>query len=69
MQHQVISKSRAMQHLGVWEFTWEGIGEGLKTMAVYMGGLQDIDVNLRHKDRVPRFWVGIGPVSRELEVC
>ena len=30
--------------------------EGLKTMAIFIGGGQDADVDLRRKDRVPMFW-------------
>ena len=53
-QHQVIS--RGMRRSKAWRLNWEEIGEGLKTIAVFIGGLQDADVDLRREDRVPRFW-------------
>ena len=53
-QHQVIS--RETRRLRAWELTWREIGEGLKTISVFIGGLQDEDVDLRREDRVPRFW-------------
>ena len=53
-QHQVIS--RETRRSRVWELTWEEIGEGLKTIAIFIVGSQDDDVDLRREDRVPRFW-------------
>ena len=40
----------------MWRLNWEEIGRGLETIAVFIGGLQDRDVDLSHEDRVPRFW-------------
>ena len=53
-QHQVIS--RETRRSRVWELTWEEIGEGLETIATFITGAQDADVDLRREDRVPRFW-------------
>ena len=53
-QHQVIS--RETRRSRTWRLDWKEIGEGLETIAVFIGGLQDADVDLRHEDRVPRFW-------------
>ena len=53
-QHQVIS--RATQQSRAWKLTWEETGEGLKTIAVFIAGGQDRNVNLSDEDRVPRFW-------------
>ena len=36
--------------------TWEEVCEGLKTIVVYIAGLQDENVDLSRDDRVPRFW-------------
>ena len=53
-QHQVIS--RETRHSRAWRLNWEGIGKGLETIAVFIGGLQDENVDLRREDRVPQFW-------------
>ena len=53
-QNQVIS--RETQRSRPWELTWREIGEGLITIAVFIGGLQDEYVDLSDEDRVPRFW-------------
>ena len=53
-QHQDISRPK--QHSRAWELTWEKIGRGLKTIAIFIVGSQDEDVDLRREDRVPRFW-------------
>ena len=53
-QHQVISGETRRSR--VWELTWEEIGEGLETIATFITGAQDADVDLRREDRVPRFW-------------
>ena len=53
-QYQVIS--RPTQHLRVWKLTWEEVSEGLETVAVFIGGGHDVNVDLRGEDRVPRFW-------------
>ena len=55
-QHQDISESTATQHSGAWELTREKIGRGLETIALFIAGLQDMDVDLSREDRVPRFW-------------
>ena len=36
--------------------TWEATGDGLLTIFKFITGLQDEDVDLSHKDRVPWFW-------------
>ena len=53
-QNQVFSRST--QHSRAWELTWEEVSEGLKTIVVYIAGLQDENVDLSRDDRVPRFW-------------
>ena len=53
-QHQVISGERRRSR--VWELTWEEIGEGLETIATFITGAQDADVDLSREDRVPKFW-------------
>ena len=54
MQHQVISRETRCSR--VWELTWEEIGEGLETIYMFITGGQDLSVNLRCEDQVPRFW-------------
>ena len=39
-----------------WELTWRAVGKGFGMILVFIIGGQDEDVNLSHKDRVPRFW-------------
>ena len=39
-----------------WELTWEAIGKSLEKILWLIIGAQDDDVNLSHKDWVPRFW-------------
>ena len=39
-----------------WGSTWEAIVNGLQTIVGFIAGLQDEDVHLSRKDRVPRFW-------------
>ena len=53
-QHQVIS--RGTRHSRAWELTWWEIGEGLEAIFEFIAGNQDRIVDLRRKDRVPRFW-------------
>ena len=63
-QHQVIS--RETRRSRVWELTWEAIGKGLITIAVFVAGGQDGDVDLSREDRVPRFWADSdveGPIA------
>ena len=54
MQNQVIST--ATQCSRVWELTWEEVCDVFKRIAIFITGVQDRDVDLRHKDWVPRFW-------------
>ena len=53
-QHQVIS--RETRRSRVWKLTWWEIGEGLEAIFDFIAGAQDIDVDLSHEDRVPKFW-------------
>ena len=39
-----------------WGSTWEAIVNGLQMIVGFIAGLQDEDVHLSRKDRVPRFW-------------
>ena len=39
-----------------WGSTWEAIVNGLQTIVGFIAGLQDEDVHLSRKDRVPKFW-------------
>ena len=54
IQDQVISRAR--QHSRTWELTWEEVRDVLKRIAEFIGGFQDITVDLSREDRVPRFW-------------
>ena len=40
----------------VRELTWKVIGKGLETIFDYILGIQDKDIDMSHRDRVPRFW-------------
>ena len=53
-QHQVIS--RETRRSRAWEFAWEAIGKDLETIVIFIAGVQDRNVDLSRKDRVPRFW-------------
>ena len=50
------SESRETQHSSARGLTWEEIRGVLKRIAIFIGSLQDKDVNLSSEDRVPRFW-------------
>ena len=53
-QHQ--DESTMTHHWRAWESAQGKIGRGLKRIALFIAGLQDMDVDLRHEERVPRFW-------------
>ena len=38
------------------ELTWKAMKKGLVAVLKFIVGLQDEDVDLSHKDRVPKFW-------------
>ena len=38
------------------KLTWKAVHKGLRTMAIFIGGGQDEDVDLRREDQVPMFW-------------
>ena len=40
----------------VRELTWKAIGKILETIFDYILGIQDKDIDMSHRDRVPRFW-------------
>ena len=44
----------------VRELTWKAIGKGLETIFDYILGIQDKDIDMSHRDRVPRFWAHSG---------
>ena len=50
------SEPRETRRSRAWGSTWGEISEGFKTMAVYIAGGQDGNVDLSREDRVPRFW-------------
>ena len=56
-QHQAIS--RATQRSTAWEYTWRDKVVYVSEMIVgYIASNQDRGADLRHEDRVPRFWAG-----------
>ena len=64
--HQVTEQTSEVR-----ELSWKAIGKGLETIFGYIIGIQDKDIDMSHRDRVPRFWancVGRGVLIADLMV-